>query len=234
MNKGKFNDSLRWCHFLLKSLKLVKQEYIPRTMDYSDDSKALAQSETSTYQEIYNTAVNNLDYEFAMTDDSLLQLYLNGNIIRYAFIQNPIQPLSFLDFLRENFEDKDIPKDEDKLNELQSELQDDYEQRLNDQRLNEKAIYLRYDLDQTGYRPRVHSYAHLHVGLNQNFRIPVHSIITPLSFVITIIKWLYPSYWMTFLGDSELTKQFDNYKGKNENMKDAMWHNSEFKDLFLG
>lgn len=234
MNEGKFNDSLRWCHVLLKSLNLVKQAYFPRTKDYSDDSKALAQSETSTYQEIYYTAVNNLDYEFVMTDDSLFQLYLKGNIIRYAFMQNPIQPLSFLDFLRENFEDKDIPKNEEKLNELQSELQDDYEQRLNDQRLNEKAIYLRYDLEQTGYKPRVHSFAHLHVGLNQNFRIPIHIIMTPLSFVVTIIKWLYPNYWINILEDSELTKQFDNYKGKDENIQKEMWQNSEYKDYFLG
>ena len=233
MNEGKFNDSLRWCHTLLKTLKIVKQEYIPRTVDYSEDSKALAQSETSTYQAIYKTAVNNLDYEFSMVDDSLLQLYLNGNIIRYAFIQNPIQPLSFSDFLREIFDDKDIPTDEDKLNELQSELQEDYEQRLNDQRLNDKAIYLRYDFDQTGYKPRVHSYAHLHIGLNQDFRIPVHSIVTPLSFVVTIIKWLYPNYWMTLLGDIELKEQFDNYKSKDENMEETMWQDSEFKDFFL-
>lgn len=234
MNEGKFNDSLRRCHVLLKSLNLVKQAYFPRTKDYSDDSKALAQSETSTYQEIYYTAVNNLDYEFVMTDDSLFQLYLKGNIIRYAFMQSPILPLSFLDFLRENFEDKDIPKNEEKLNELQSELQDDYEQRLNDQRLNEKAIYLRYDLEQTGYKPRVHSFAHLHVGLNQNFRIPIHIIMTPLSFEVTIIKWLYPNYWINILEDSELTKQFDNYKGKDENIQKEMWQNSEYKDYFLG
>ena len=70
MNCGKFNSSLDEVNKLLKELRILKYGYYPRKSDYSEESRNLAKIANASFIDIYNTAVNNMDYEFSIFDDS--------------------------------------------------------------------------------------------------------------------------------------------------------------------
>lgn len=52
---------------------------------------------------------------------------------------------------------------------------------LNEQSLSNQYTVMRYDYDQKGYRPLIHAVSHLHIGFNNNVRIPLNKVISPPS-----------------------------------------------------
>lgn len=229
-----FNISFGETLALLKELKLYKGVGPKKRGDYSDDFLAVCRDNRHT--DIYEVAIRNLDYEILLVDDSIIQLYVEDSKLRYCFIQNPNTHVGKLEYLRSIYaEDELVQFDEEAIEDLVAQInEDEYEQFLNEQEINLVATIVRYDYDARGYEPLVHSCSHLHVGLNDNFRITSSIIVSPLKFAIFCLKIVYYDKWKIFF---EHHRDIISYLRRAKQACTPLvenWSELERHELFLG
>jgi hypothetical protein len=76
---------------------------------------------------------------------------------------------------------------------------DDYQLAVETAELKTSITPLRYDLDRGAYRACVHPSAHLHIGLENEIRIALRREMSPLAFVLFVIRQVYPHAWEKLL-----------------------------------
>jgi hypothetical protein len=207
MNLGQFNISLETARSFLNDIELYKDKGVKEVGNHSQEIKKVSKS--NNYKKIYDCAIRNFDYEFLLKDDSIFQFSFSGDELRYAFIQNPTYYVSKEEYLTQLLGNEELAQI-DSLDELMYLVdENEYEQFLNEQELNSLSNIIRYDATFLGHKPLLHSYAHLHIGMNDSLRIPVSIDLTPLVFVKFCIKNTYYKVWK-------------NEIEKNENFQDSL------------
>ncbi|MDQ0965989.1 hypothetical protein QFZ20_001392 [Flavobacterium sp. W4I14] len=99
---------------------------------------------------------------------------------------------------------------------------------------NSQSNYFRYDASSTGYSPLIHSFSHLHIGLNQNVRIPVSLLLTPLKFTKFSIKNTYFDQWKKYaLGRVDLDKELGEIKKHCMKLSGTQWNSIEENELYI-
>ena len=233
MNITQFNISFQDSTTLLKDLNLFKNKGVKKDAEYSVESKKI--SKKNKHKEIYEVIIENLDYDILLVDDSVFQFSF-GDDIRYSFIQNPIEFVSKKDYLSEFFSlDEIINIETDELESIMNLIDEsDYEQYLNEQAINTKSNYIRYDVSESGYQPLIHSYSHVHFGMNEHLRIPCSKIITPLKFVMFCIKVTYYFNWKEAMETIQgFEEKISESKSLCEPLGDEFWKACEEFDLHL-
>lgn len=233
MTQGAFITSINEAVSLLKELALFKERG-PKTIgDHSEEFKKV--SRTNKHTSLYNAAISNFDYEILLYDDSIFQFSLNNDVLRYAFIQNPSIFVSKTEFLLNLSTPNELAMlSEEELQELLDSINDwEYEQFLIEQELNLQANIIRYDKDKKGYIPLKHSYSHLHIGLNENLRIPCSKELTPLKFAIFCIKNTYYDQWAASFKDPETAQLIYNSKNQCQRLPNEFWQPKEGYELYL-
>lgn len=231
MNEATFNISIKDASLILKKMKFLKRRKEIGIGVYS--SASLDSVKLGDLKKIHQTAIDNNDYELLLDDDSIFQFSKDGDKLRYAFIQSQSAYFSFTDFLLELFDEEDIPIDEQVLEEMKVDYAEDYEQRRDEQKINVGAMYIRYDVDRNGYRPNLHSYAHIHIGLNNSFRLPSAIILTPLSFVLFVIRHVYISRWEIAINENIINEHIFQFKKMCKNIPEELWQMSEQRELYV-
>lgn len=233
ISEGSFRISLDYSITLLKKMNLYKGIGKKPLGEYSP--QFLKISRTNRHTIIHKTAIENLDYEILLSDDSIFQISKKENYLRYCFIQNPTCNFSRLEYIRTIYSDEDlIDIDEETLDNLITEVdENEYEQFLIEQELNLNSTIIRYDFDEKGYKPLLHSCSHVHIGLNENLRIPCSLIISPLKFVIFTIKQVYYDEWKEeFENNTDIIKYLEVAKKSCPKMA-KNWDAIEENDIFL-
>lgn len=123
------------------------------------------------------------------------------------------------------YDEKDIPTGFEELQLLKSSYENEYEQMLAERGYNSKVSYFRYDVDSVRYMPNIHSYAHLHVGIGNDIRIPCASILTPVAFVVFVIKQTYKESWENCLKDEVRKKKILHYAQDRVLLDAERWKN---------
>jgi len=234
MNDAKFKIAIENSVQILKSLKLYKSRGVKPIGDHSEESKNIAKS--NKHSDIYNSAIQQQDYEILLTDDSIFQFSSSNSILRFSFIQNPNIYVSKQEFLISLYGKEDLSEfNQDELEKLEGEInEDEYEQFLAEQEFNLEANIIRYDLDHKGYAPLIHSYSHIHIGLNQNLRIPCNKILTPDKFTIFSVKNSYYNEWKKgFDTIPKLDQEILASKNRCDNLPVNYWANNELNELYL-
>jgi hypothetical protein len=214
--------------FRMKGVKSLYKEGV------SDDFKNASIKED--YFSCYSTGLNNFDYDFLLKDESYFQFEYDNSSkfleIRYAFFQNPVDYKTYEEFIIEVI----IPSNlVDSIDEAGSLFEEDYKQFLNEQDVKNKYLTIRYDVDYINYHPIVHSLSHLHIGHQNNLRIPVEKFLTPLRFVIFIIKNVYYREWKSFVdSDPDYINQMLRKCSNGETLlHNNYWDRIEKLDLYL-
>ena len=180
------------------------------------------------YIKIYNTALNSNDYHLLLFDDSFFQFELSEfdkkPLLRYSFYQTPYDFLPYKEYL----ESKDL-----KFNEVGYEYQDEYEQVLNEAPIKETFLSIRYDYSEKEYKTGVHSVSHFHIGFRSPIRITSSIFITPLLFVIFIIKNVYSKKWPSLINDDDFLKQYKKVKDKCESIEETFFQELDKIELYL-
>lgn len=217
----------------LKSVKLYKGIGPKSLGSHSEAFKKISRKNRHT--EIYRAAIENKDYEILLVDESILQFGVENDTLRYAFIENPNIFIPKEEFLNHLYPAEDLLLfTEEELIELQDSIKDDeYEQFLNEQDLNLEAHVIRYDLDVKGYNPLVHSYSHIHIGLNENLRIPCSKVLTPLSFTFFAIKHTYYKEWKMSIVEGSLQNQLLESKNGCLTLPKKYWVDLEKHEFYL-
>jgi hypothetical protein len=225
MNISSFNISISKIEAILKEFELFKMNGIHSINERGVSSEFKSATIKETYFKAYNVGLANYDFDFLTNDQSFFQFEFHINDqkteIRFSFFQNPVDFISYNDYLLQLIEEHHLVETVDEVRGL---FEDEYDQFLNEQENISNYTTFRYDLDQDNYLPVVHSFSHIHVGHQNNIRIPINKVISPLKFVLFVIKNVYYLKW----------------KNKMENnpdfilsaLKDARVHQADLNNKF--
>lgn len=210
MNEGalrnSFNESLR----LLKELSLVREFNQSRPFTFSMEkfsTKFIQNSQKNDYSLIYKIAMENRDYDILLSDDSFIQLScqldsrLDECSIRYAFFESPKEALSYSEFLEE------IGFNELLMDEEENVFIEEYEQFKSESQLKSAVTPIRYDFQGKDFEDLIHPVSHLHIGFNNQVRIPINRVMTPLDFIIFILRNVYWKNWKYNIQQNEKFKE---------------------------
>lgn len=231
MNKGAFWASVEKGVQLLSELGLNKDTNYHKVFDYTPECKVYSRSED--YDFIFNSLINNCDYDVMLFDGSMLQFdYKSASDIRMVYIQYPRVYESFEEFLAV----LKITFSDDELYELKEAFDSDYRQYLSEKPRLLSPTYFRYDLDAKNRQnnENIHAYAHLHVGLNNSIRIPVGIDLNPITFILFILRHVYYDRWIEAIRKGQIKQEYLDCKRQCLRLDANVWTDEEQKTLFLG
>lgn len=224
MNDASFTIHLNQTCKILKNLGLFKDGiYKPNKLRAATKRNII---DFETYRSYHDDVLMKRDYDILLKDDSYFQFTKKGDSYKYVFMQTPLKKISI-----EVFADicgMDMHTDIDEIESVYEESDDSvlYEK-------TENPIYLRYENSLKGYNPNVHSFSHLHIGLNKDVRIPLSIILTPDIFVLFAIKLAYKDIWETSLIEGKIKIENLAEKKLCEAVNKEYWEENEKLDLYL-
>lgn len=233
MSLGSFINSMEMSIKLLKEYSLYKGKGDWHLKNHS--SEFIAISRENRHTDIYSTAIKNRDYEILLVDESIFQFTYGKDFLRFCFIQNPYKHPDILDYINSIYSSEElIDLKEGEIQSLISSIDDyEYEQFLSEQDFNLESHIIRYDYSQKGYAPLIHSCSHIHIGLNENLRIPISKILTPLKFILFCIKNTYYDNWKKSFVSGKTSEFVRNCKAQCGDLPKEFWQVDETYELHL-
>lgn len=232
MREADFWTSYKASTLLLRDLNMRKNLQNHHGIPYSKDLVSV--SKKGDIQSLYAYMSDNLDYDILLVDDSMITMNMEGGLVRMVYLQNPIKHIDILEYVSMYHKDDLNVCSVDELREIYKE---EYERHLATLELNKAAVYIRYDEDPTLYRPMVHPYIHLHIGMNNNIRIPSSVEMTPLTFILFILQQVYYDVWVKeFTGKSSQDNIIMGYAQQDKqifSLVEDVWKDSERQFLHL-
>jgi len=232
MREADFWTSYKASTLLLRDLNMRKNLQNHHGIPYSKDLVSV--SKKGDIQALYAYMSDNLDYDILLADDSMITMNMEGGLVRMVYLQNPIKHIDILEYVSMYHKDDLNVCSVDELREIYKE---EYERHLATLELNKAAVYIRYDEDPTLYRPMVHPYIHLHIGMNNNIRIPSSVEMTPLTFILFILQQVYYDVWVKeFTGKSSQDNIIMGYAKQDKqifSLVEDVWKDSERQFLHL-
>jgi hypothetical protein len=193
MSKGRIRAQVNDAAKLLKNIDLLEEhlEWVKYPDDLPSRSRKLA------YHDEYALYSAGSLYDMRLVDGALFQFRddLPGDDISYSYLQAPYDVPTYDEFVRQQL-DMDVA-------EVGDELREDYQLAIDTARLREAVIPIRYDYSPNLYEVGVHPASHLHIARGNEMRLSARRLMMPLSFVLFIVRQLYPDHWRRFLRREE-------------------------------
>ncbi|MCW1940889.1 DUF2290 domain-containing protein [Bacillus anthracis] len=235
MNNGAIVDGIRRARKLLEragiefSLNTGRPDSLITPSKFSEDFIMVSQDED--YDKIHKTALENADYDILISDYSFFQFSLDAaGVIRYAYYQSARKVPTYDEFLKAN----DLSKDESYA-EGERLFSAEYDQLVSEAKLNNSVTPVRYDYNEEQYDGILHPISHLHVGHENEIRIPLNMVLTPQAFIAFILRHIYYEKWKTAVqNDPEFLNEYLVFKNSCLAISDSEKFNiDEKKDLHL-
>ncbi|WP_374151337.1 DUF2290 domain-containing protein [Xanthomonas sp. WHRI 7065] len=165
---------------------------------YGDDSFILKDQliqnlRTLSYIEQWKTLIDNKFFHIRMSDHSLF-LFGEGERPSFSYIQCPLEIITFCEYLTSIGLENTPPN--------RKEHETDYWYVLETASERKHVTPIRFDYDERGYKTGVHPAAHLHIGLQNQIRLHSNKM-TPLSFVLFVMRQMYPECWTNLIYRSD-------------------------------
>lgn len=236
MNLASFKISIQEVGQTLKEFSLLRMRGVKSLNDDGLSQEFKSASIKEDYGKAYSIGLKNFDFDFLLLDQSYFQFELkesNSYVdIRYAFYQNPINYISYSEYVQEQLKELNLYEMKDDVGSL---LEDEYNQYLNEQEMKTNYTTIRYDSDFNTYKPLVHSVSHLHIGHSNNLRIPINKLLSPLSFTLFAIKHVYYLEWKEKVDNNSqfIEERLSTCKTGEQNLPPDFWTTKETLELFL-
>ncbi|NQE52689.1 hypothetical protein C5S29_03780 [ANME-1 cluster archaeon GoMg3.2] len=108
-----------------------------------------------------------------------------------------------------------------------------YEQALSEAPQKDTLVLIRYDYSEREYSPGVHSVSHFHFGHSNSIRIPSSVIITPLLFILFVLKQVYSDLWKSLIEESNFHRIYKSSKSKCQNIRICFFDDLDKNELYL-
>lgn len=230
-----FNKSVNDVERLLKKMEFLRMRGTKCINKVGVSASFKAASQNDNYIKTYFTGLENYDFDYLLSDQSFFQFEFTPTEhfidIRYAFFQNPVKYKTYEEFLQEHLNITTV----EEIDGVGSLFEEDYRQYLEEQEFISNYCTIRYDSDYKSYKPLIHSVSHLHIGHQNNIRIPINKVITPLKFVLFVIKHVYYHKWRDMVNHESqyLTKLLNKGRREGFNLSADKWAKNEELELFL-
>ena len=197
---GKYATARAVAGRLLRRVNLaIRENALPEySVDLPSQLRALC------YRAAWERCLETDAYDFILADQSLLQFQRDSKKLSYSFIECPLDIKPFADFAYERCGEG--------WQVLESDLQIEYEVYMNSEQSERSVTPIRYDYEPLLYRPGLHPAGHLHFGVRNEIRLSVRKILTPVSFVLFIIRNFYPIKWELLLAITPELKEFSDIR----------------------
>lgn len=213
LNENKIRGSKNTLINLLKEIDLLNEKNytIPEnSFEKNKFSKEfLSISQKGKYKEIYDCAMKNKDYDFILKGNAIMQFTIEKdskkNIVKLRYA---FYKCPYLILGKNEIENTDI-------------FLDNY-------------VSIRYDYDFSEYKEIIHPISHIHIGNDNNLRIPIDKILEPLEFGLFVIKNIYLNEWNSLLENDNIKSKYLKGKHQLEGLDEDFFTDSERKFLYLG
>lgn len=225
MNRGLFNAQINTCWKIVSSLELSHDRiWYPMYRQYYP-----ANFRGLTYLESWEKCLVNNLYNFQLTDHSLIQFRVdsfNPLKVGYSYYECPYQSLSYTEFVESELGfNIDVVRDS---------FMKEYSDYLNSCNLKDSVTPVRYDYDTNNYREGVHPASHIHFGYLSNIRIGTRKVLVkPLSFLLLVIRQIYPNHWTNLLENSSASIWCRNIRMNLDDVHTDYWNPKDLLELFL-
>ncbi|GAB7086070.1 DUF2290 domain-containing protein [Marinifilum fragile] len=235
MTPAQFKISFDLIPEILKEFGLFRMKGTKNISNDGVSEEFLSASIKENYFQAYRIGLENYDFDFILEDQSYFQFECSFNDqlkIRYSFYQNPVEFISYNEYLQNEIDRSGL---DESIEDLGMLMTDEYDQFLNDQELISNYTTFRYDIDYGNYRPLIHSISHMHVGHITNVRIPIEKIISPLRFVLFTIKHVYYRQWKEMVENkgSKVNRYLALARNGEQVLGNHDWSLSEKLDIYL-
>ena len=219
MSQGVVAAQLNRATDILKSLGLLRdRNYYP---GYS--SVKASEFRQLSYLEVWKKSYTERLYDFQLSDGSLLQ-FRSGvgkkTDHSYAYLDSPYQYRPTFDEFLSQFDEEDIFR-----------IQRDYD--LLDSDVKQDVTPIRYDYAPDQYTIGRHPASHIHFGHGNQIRVATRNVLTPLAFLLLVIRQCYPNQWVHLLMDKETNNLCRNVREVLVAVPDTHWGNYDDWELFL-
>lgn len=222
MNEGQIKSSTERTRMLLKELGLYKNHSNP-------SGKKQFISDVESLRNAYDYYTENFCYSFLLEDDGLILINydLTERIdLTFSYIGRPTKFVSYEEYLA-GFGWT--------LSDVGELFLSEWEQALSEQEQKNAQLYIRYDLSTHLYKRGLHPVSHLHIGIENEVRIPSAVIFSPLMFMCFIVKQVYPQKWKKVLEDANLQENyFHQCKSGCGRVENEFFDDFDQLELFLG
>lgn len=249
MNEGAICNSFNECLKLLRDIGL--SEEVNRFRPFSLSSSKFSQdffdfSQKDDYVQIHKIAMENRDYDILLKDDSFFQFscvfdsnFMKRNI-RYAYYESPRDVGTYSEFLVA----VDLSEAEDEWQQLSVEsenkyeepkemiLQEEYEQYKAESRLKKAVTPIRYDFHGEQFEELVHPISHIHIGFNNEVRIPLNRTMSPLDFTIFVLRNVYWKKWKYEIANNDIFKNNVLKAKRNTGILESKYFTNQESKLF--
>lgn len=181
---GRVRSELDKIGRILKHLDLLEE----RIFHPNRPSGIIHKLRTLKYIELWKYYINEHLYDYMLRDNSLICFNVDDD--SYSYLPSPYIAMSYHDFVQEMGFD---------IYEVGDELRPDFESYLDFSELYEFPLLVRYDYDPHSYLAGCHPASHLHVGFNNSSRIGIEKLLSPVTFLVFILRQIYPDEWMRLL-----------------------------------
>jgi hypothetical protein len=147
------------------------------------------------YLEQWKRALQEGWYHVKLEDHSLFIFSDVDNAPSYSFLHSPVETESFRIYLSRQGLEYSSKNRSDHL--------DEYEMLFETASLRSHVTPIRLDVDRPSYRAGVHPMTHIHIGLDNSVRLAVQRELSPLSFVLFVMRQMYPVCWSRLLERSD-------------------------------
>ncbi|MGK7923982.1 MAG: DUF2290 domain-containing protein [Spirulina sp.] len=219
---------------LLKAGDLLDTENYTKPQSFSPSKfspEFFEISQSNDYIQEYKIALENRDYDLLLKDRAFFQFSCEGSnrkIVkyRYAYYEPPYKFPTYEEFLN----GIDLTYEE-----CGDQFYEEYEQDLAEAELKKSVTPLRYDYDETIYEPLIHSVSHLHIGRNNDLRIPIKYLVPPQAFVCFVFRHIYWEKWRLLINTDEKFRKlyFDFVKKSCKNLAENFFTDDEAADFYL-
>ena len=216
MSPGKFNASLNDVERLLGKIGFSPER------EYSPDYASLPASVRHlTYVEQWRYFYKERIYDFKIFDSSLFQL--QPAPLSYSFIECPFEIPSFSAF---------ASRTSGTQQEESATLRAEYELFISS--LEQRATTpVRFDYDPKAYREGLHPAAHVHVGYRSNVRVATERLLSPMSFILLILRQCYPDHWAKLQGTAEIVDRRGEIRTNLTKIEPAFRRSGDFDEMYL-
>jgi hypothetical protein len=228
---GVFGSQLNAVEAVLRRLELLESRN--PSPNYSRGASHFRQM---SYREVWEEYFKTYNYDFLLVDQSLLTFEMDGQNerdgqLRYAYYECPYTLKSFDEYCLE-FVGGNGPW-RDGWIELEDLLRDEYAEYIVQCDATGPVTPIRYDYQASDYRPGGHPASHVHFGHKSNIRVATRRVMLPVSFVLLIVRQVYPERWSRLLSWGDSSQLCRNVRDALEPVNNDYWKQDDMNELFL-
>ena len=194
-----------------------------------------------TYPEMWEALVRANDYDFRLSDESIMAFWRapRGREIRFAWLESPQQVPTYDDFARQFVADvfQTTSSDESESEEIADIFNEDirtaFEHEKGAAPLRTSVTPIRYEFKPDDYSAGLHPASHLHIGNRNSIRIACRRVLSPMSFVLFILRQGYPDVWRSLLTDGTARTSRGHIRVALRLVGDECWRDFDTCEMWL-